>query len=203
MRGGLRLQILLLLGGLLLLAFLPLFYAVATYTAVTLQQIRVGHARSLGRAVAGHVAEARTRRSPDDLMRLLRAEVGTEGVEAIGVYGTDGKALARIGELPAVDRLPRERAPNREALEELEPDAHERGSIGRGMIQVSVPSPEGAVVALLRVDDQSARAAPLVRLVGLYMALVALTLLVISYFALTRLIVRPASSLSSAPACTS
>src|SRR4051794_36993408 len=39
-RGGLRLQIFLLLGGLLLLAFIPLFFAVATYTSVTLQQIR-------------------------------------------------------------------------------------------------------------------------------------------------------------------
>ena len=62
MRGGLRLQILLLLGGLLLLAFVPLFYAVATYTSVTLQQLRVGHARALGRAIAAHVAEARTSR---------------------------------------------------------------------------------------------------------------------------------------------
>src|SRR6478736_3246168 len=54
-RGGLRLQILLLLGGLLLLAFVPLFFAVATYTSVTLQQLRVGHARALGRAIAAHV----------------------------------------------------------------------------------------------------------------------------------------------------
>ncbi len=190
MRGGLRLQILLLLGGLLLLAFVPLFFAVATYTGVTLQQLRVSHARSLGRAVAAHVAEARTRRSAPDLMRLLRAEVGTEGVEAIGVYAPSGEQVARAGELAAVDLLPARRSPQHEALEELgDTDS---------VIAVTVPSAEGAVVAVLRVDDQSARAVPLVRLVGLYTALVALALLVIAYFALTRLIVRPLDALARA-----
>src|SRR5688572_13573670 len=74
-RGGLRLQILLLLGGLLLLAFVPLFFAVATYTSATLQQLRVGHARALGRAIAAHAAEARASRNHEQLMSLLRAEV--------------------------------------------------------------------------------------------------------------------------------
>jgi signal transduction histidine kinase len=54
------------------------------------------------------------------------------------------------------------------------------------------------VVAVLRIDDQSARAAPLVRLVGLYTALVALALLVVAYFGLTRLIVRPIDALARA-----
>jgi signal transduction histidine kinase len=54
------------------------------------------------------------------------------------------------------------------------------------------------VVAVLRIDDQSARAAPLVRLVGLYTAVVGLMLLVIAYFALTRLIVRPLDGLARA-----
>lgn len=190
MRGGLRLQILLLLGGLLLLAFIPLFFAVATYTSATLQQLRVGHARALGRAVAAHVAEARGSRSGEDLMGLLRAEIGTEGVEAIGVYGTAGERLAAAGEQSAVDELPRGPVANREALRESGAQA--------ATLTVTVPSRVGPVVAVLRVDDQSARAAPLVRLVGLYTALVALALLVIAYFALTRLIVRPIDELARA-----
>ncbi|HEX2872961.1 MAG TPA: ATP-binding protein [Polyangiaceae bacterium] len=190
MRGGLRLQILLLLGGLLLLAFIPLFFAVATYTSVTLQQLRVGHARALGRAIAAHVAEARGNRSGEDLMGLLRAEIGTEGVEAIGVYGTAGERLAAAGEPSAVDELPRGSVANREAL-------HESGAEA-ATLTVTVPSRIGPVVAVLRVDDQSARAAPLVRLVGLYTALVALALLVIAYFGLTRLIVRPIDALARA-----
>jgi signal transduction histidine kinase len=188
-RGGLRLQILLLLGGLLLLAFVPLFYAVATYTSVTLQQLRVGHARALGRAIAAHVAEARERRSDEELMGLLRAEIGTEGVEAIGVYSPAGERLAAAGEPKAVAALPR-RANNREGL-------REQGA-GAAVLTLTVPSRAGPVVAVLRVDDQAARAAPLVRLVALYMAVVGLSLLVIAYFALTRLIVRPLDGLSRA-----
>jgi two-component system NtrC family sensor kinase len=189
-RGGLRLQILLLLGGLLLLAFIPLFYAVATYTSVTLQQLRVGHARALGRAIAAHVAEARASRSGADLMSLLRAEIGTEGVEAIGVYGPAGERVAAAGEPRAVADLPRGNVPNREALRELGGEA--------SVLTVTVPSQVGPVVAVLRIDDQSARAAPLVRLVGLYTALVGLALLVTAYFALTRLIVRPLDALARA-----
>jgi two-component system, NtrC family, sensor kinase len=188
-RGGLRLQILLLLGGLLLLAFVPLYYAVTTYTSVTLQQLRVGHARALGRAIAAHVAEARERRSEEELMGLLRAEIGTEGVEALGVYSLAGSRLAAAGEPDAVAALP-SRAPNRERLQEHGTDAPR--------LTITVPSPAGPVVAVLRVDDQAARAKPLVRLVGLYMALVGLALLVIAYFALTRLIVRPLDALARA-----
>lgn len=190
MRGGLRLQILLLLGGLLLLAFIPLFFAVATYTGVTLQQLRVGHARALGRAIAAHVAEARVSRSESELLGLLRAEIGTEGVEAIGVYGPTGERLAASGEPAAVAQLPRQGVTNAEALREL-------GGEG-SRLSVTVPSGRGPVVAVLLVDDQAARAAPLVRLVGLYTAIVGLTLLVIAYFALTRLIVRPLDVLARA-----
>lgn len=190
MRGGLRLQILLLLGGLLLLAFVPLFYAVAAYTSVTLQQLRVGHARALGRAIAAHVAEARERRSEPELMSLLRAEIGTEGVEAIGVYSLDGERVAAAGDTGAVATLPRRGVSNREGLRELGGEA--------STLSVTVPSRVGPVVAVLRVDDQAARAAPLVRLVGLYTALVGLALLVIAYFALTRLIVKPLDALARA-----
>ncbi len=189
MRGGLRLQILLLLGGLLLLAFVPLFFAVATYTSVTLQQLRVGHARALGRAIAAHVAEARASRSEPELMSLLRAEVGTEGVEAIGVYALDGRRLAVAGEARALGELP-VASPNREGLREL--------GAQPSVLRLTVPSQIGPVVAVLRVDDQAARASPLVKLVGLYTALVGLALLVIAYFALTRLIVRPLDALARA-----
>lgn len=190
MRPGLRLQLLVLLGGLLLLSFLPLYAAVSTYTKVALQQIRVGHARALGRAVAAQVSEAHTRRSAGELDGLLRAEVGTAGVETISIFARDGALLAHAGSEP-----PRELAarldPRREATFELE------GAHGR-VLAVVVPSGDAAVAAVLRIDDDAAHAAPLLRLLGLYTVLVALSLLGLSYFALTYLIVRPLDELGRA-----
>jgi two-component system NtrC family sensor kinase len=188
---GLRLQILLLLGGLMLLAFVPLFFAVATYTRLTLQQVRETSARALGRAVAGHVAEARARRSPSELSALLEAEIGTEGVEAIGVYDAAGNPILRSGAPDAVEMLAAPTSAGEEAVFAV--------TTGHGRaIAVAIPDGKGTVVAVVRTDDESARAAPLVRLVGLYTGLVALLLLVLAYFALTRLIVRPLDALSRA-----
>ena len=189
MRAGLRLQILLLLGGLFLLAFVPLFLAVATYASFSLRQVRQSHAQALGRAVAGHVAEARAHRSPEQLLRLLGAEIGSQGVAALGVYGADGLPVARAGEPFIVDLLPERVAADREQVVELSKHA---------ALEVVVPGADGAVAAILRTDDSAARAAPLVRLLGLYSLLVGLVLLVAAYFALTRLIVRPLDHLARA-----
>jgi signal transduction histidine kinase len=179
------------LGALLVITFVPLFFAVATYTSITLRNVREANARALGRAIAGHVAEAARRRSNDDLLPLLRAEVGTEGVEAIGVYGADGAALARSGEPSAVDGLPGRASPGREEAREV---STERGRA----VAVFVPSDPYLIVAVLRTDDDSARVAPLLRLLGLYTLVVAAALLVATHFALTRLIVRPLDDLARA-----
>jgi len=180
---------LLLLGGLFLLAFVPLFLAVSTYASFTLRQVRETHARALGRAVAGHVAEARAHRSAEQLLPLLGAQVGSQGVAAIGVYGADGLPVARAGDPAIVDLLPAQVAAGRERVAELSKHA---------ALEVIVPNPHGAVAAILRTDDSAARAAPLVRLLGLYSLLVGLVLLVAAYFALTRLIVRPLDDLARA-----
>ena len=191
MRAGLRLRLLLLLGSLLAVAFVPLFFAVATYTSLTLQKLREAHARSLGRAVAGHVAEAGRRRSDSDLMPLLRSQVGAEGLEAIGVYGADGLPVARVGEPSAVDALPPRAARGREETLDVT-TAHGRA------LAVVVPRTDGAVVAVVRTDDDSAHTTPLLRLVALYTSLVALALLTATYFALTRMLVRPLDQLAHA-----
>jgi signal transduction histidine kinase len=187
MRAGLRLQIVLLLGCLLLLAFVPLFYAVATYASFTLRQVRDTHARALGRAVAGQIEEARAHRSPSELLSLLGSEVGSQGVSAIGVYGSDGLPVARAGEPQVVGLLPAELAPSRERIRELS---------GHAALEVVVPGREGAVAAILRTDDSASSALPLIRLLGLYTLLVGLALLCAAYFALTRLIVRPLDALA-------
>jgi len=190
-RAGLRLQILVLLGALLLFAFIPLYLAVATYTTVALQQIRVSHARVLGRAVAAHVIEALPRRSASELQPLLRAQIGEEGVDGIAVFAEDGELLARAGQLPPAAKELLRTTREREATMEL-------GSGRSRALFVLLPARELRVVAVLRLDDQSARAAPLLRLVALYTAVVGVALLVVAYFALTRLIVRPLDALSRA-----
>lgn len=124
-------------------------------------------------------------------MPLLRAEVGAEGVEAIGVYGPDGRPLARVGEPSAVEALPGNVTLRREdALEVV---------TGRGRaLAVHVPSDPHLIVAMLRTDDDAARVVPLLRLLGLYTLVVAAALLVATHFALTRLIVRPLDELARA-----
>ncbi|HWP07109.1 MAG TPA: ATP-binding protein [Polyangiaceae bacterium] len=184
-------RLLLLLGGLLIVAFVPLFFAVATYTSLTLQKLREAQARSLGRAVAGQVAEAGLHRPDDELMPLLRAQVGSEGLEAIGVYRGDGRPVARVGDPGAVSALPPLAKPDREGTADVT-TAHGRA------LAVLVPHGRGAVVAIVRTDDDSAHTTPLLRLLALYTGLVALALLTATYFALTRLIVRPLDSLGHA-----
>lgn len=187
MRAGLRLQILVLLGALLIVAFVPLYMAVAGYTTVAFRQTRERHARALGRAVAAHVMEAREQRSPDELAGLLRDHLRAEGVLAVGLFGTGGGLVASAGARHLLERLDT----RTEGTHEL------AGADGRA-VAVVVPSTAGAVVAVLGIEDPSARTAPLLRLLALYTAVVALALLVLSYFALTRLIVRPLDELTRA-----
>ena len=94
MKPGLRLQILLLLGALLTLALVPLFFAVATYTSVALTELRTVGARSLGRAVASHISDARGVRSPAALVELLESQVGIDG-QRTGEEATHLTGLSR------------------------------------------------------------------------------------------------------------
>lgn len=188
MRAGLRLQILVLLGGLLLVSFVVLYLAVAGYTRVAFKQMRTNHARSLGRAVAAQVAEAQRHRPAAELTPLLRAQLGGDGVEGIGVYAADGRVLAHAGAVDGVQAFGQAAVVGEKAYETRD---------GRALV-VIVPAAEGAVAAVLSIDDQSARAAPLLRLVALYTGLVAVVLLLLCYYALTRLLVRPLDQLTHA-----
>lgn len=183
---GLRAQIVLALAGLSLLAFVPLFFAVASLTRVTLQGTREASARALGRSVAGHVASAADDRA------ALEAEVGPGGVEALCVFGPDHARVACAGDADEVALLA---APPEPALEEAR---ETRGAKGRALDVIVPRAKGGAVVARVRTDDASDRAAPLVRLVAGYMAAFALALAFLAYAAITRLIVRPLEGVARA-----
>ena len=197
MRLGIRLQLLLALGSLLVLAFVPLFFAVAALTRATMAGVRESSARALGRAVAGHVAAARATRSPDEIGALLEAQLGRDGVGAIGVYDAAGALTARAGEPDSAAALPVALQAGAEALSAVR--------TGRGeALLVAVPSDglgpvvAGSVAVLVRTDPSTVPTAPLVRLVALYTGVVALALLVFTYFAMTRLVVQPIDRLSRA-----
>jgi signal transduction histidine kinase len=188
---GLRVQIVLALAGLMLLANVPLFFAVASLTRATLAGARVDAARALGRAVAAHVGDARRGGDRSALQRTLASHVGETGAIALVVYDDDGRAEASAGDR---DEIALMHAPSRPYGESATPV---RGLTGRAL-EVAVPNATGVVVARLRTDDDVDRAAPLVRIVALYITTFALAVLVFAYFALTRLIVRPVESLAHA-----
>lgn len=139
--------------------------------------------------MAGHVAEAWNYRSGDPLRDLLEVQLGEYGVQAIGLYGLDGRAIVRLGDEGSIGQLPESADVRTEAVRPVV-TAHGRG------IAVFVPAPRGAIVTVLRTDDDASRVAPLIRLLGLYMGLIALALLLLASFALTRLIVRPLGDMS-------
>jgi len=188
---GIRLQIVLALSGLLALAFVPLFVAVASLTGASMQSAREASARSIGRAVAAQIEEARRSRSLSDLEALLDTEIGVGGVTALGVYDEGGRALLRKGDPRAQGTLPDVVIAGEE---KTRPIATAYGPA----IEVVIPGPRGSVAAVLRTDEVASHGPPLLRLLALYTGLFALALLTFAYIALTRLILRPLDAISSA-----
>jgi len=188
---GIRLQIVLALSGLLALAFVPLFVAVASLTGASMQSAREASARSLGRAVAAQIEEARKSRTPSELEALLDAEIGAGGVSALGVYDEAGRILVRAGDASAREMLP---SLVTAGEEKTGPVATSYGPA----IEVVIPGPSGSVAAILRTDEIASGGAPLLRLLAFYTGLFALALLTFAYIALTRLIVRPLDAISTA-----
>ncbi len=182
---GLRLQILVLLGGLMALAFLPLYFAISTYTTVALGRAHQDNSRALGRTLAAYVAEAQGFRDPARLNDLLEAQVG-ERIAAVGVYDAQGQLRAKAGS--KAGSLTSSIVPGREAIDQL--------NLPEPLLAVTVPGPEAAVTVLVKVREHDADA--LNRLLALYMSLIALALLVAAYFTLTYWIVRPLDQISGA-----
>lgn len=189
MRLGIRLQILLSLGALLVVAFVPLYVAVARLAEASLASTRRDAGLDLGRAVASHVLTV-NRTDPSELGAVLEAQLSDDGVHAIGVYDERGARTAVAG---AADRVPATIPAPVESARDTRID-------GAPSLFVVVPADRGrgAVALSLSVGPGSGASSPLVRLVALYTGVVALTLLVFAYFAMTRLVVRPIEAVSRA-----
>jgi two-component system, NtrC family, sensor kinase len=172
----------------MLLAFVPLFFAVASLTRATVLDAREQQARVVARSVAAHVAAAA---GSGDLPPALRAYLLPPGVHAVCVFARDGERLACEGPAAVVDAI---RTPGPERpLREQSLVVH--GAASGRELQVLVPACDLAVVTRVDLDEGGDRGSSLVRLVALYMITFALALLVFAYFALTRLIVRPVEEL--------
>lgn len=192
MRPGIRLQLVLALGGLFALAFIPLFFAVASLTRATLRGEREAHARAMGRVVAARVAEARASRHENELSPLLDAQIASSsGLFGLALYDEHGALLSRSGSPDSAPLMPAAVRPGEEAVRRA---ASRHGPA----LLVLVPGARGSVLVALRIDDGIGQGEPLLRLVGLYTLLVACALLLFVSFALTRLVVRPIDALSHA-----
>lgn len=187
---GLRLQLLLRLAAVILVAYVPLFFAIAQVTRVSARAYRDDGARSLGRAIAAHVADVASDK-PAELGRTISSHVGSGGALGIAVYAPDGSLRAEDGDHLAAPALPYGEA------------AHARDMADGRALDVVLPTSSpatgaSAVVVRIRAEDDPARTAQLVRGIALYMSVFALALLVFAYIVLTRAIVRPIEQLARA-----
>jgi C4-dicarboxylate-specific signal transduction histidine kinase len=191
-RPGLRLQIVLALGALSVVAFVLLYLAVASLTRHTLRASREDAARALGRAVAGRlsadVASGRDEATLRDVARVsLDAQSGeAEGVIAVRVVSPVSIEVGEPGTLAAL-RAIAPAGPGERTL-------HASTPIGP-IVAVEVASPKSNVQVALRVGDQASRAAPLLRLVAFYTAAFACVLVLFAYVLLGRLLVQPIQAL--------
>ena len=190
-RPGFRLQIVLALAGLMLLAFVPLFFAVASLAQATVHGAREQSARVLGRAIAAHAGEAYGQAGSGGVVRALQAHVGREGLQALCVFqGRLAGGMRRpVG---GGGRPPR-------AVERERRDGHgdPRGG-GKGD---GVASPTGGASpwsCAFTSRTAAAAASPWSDWSRSVQITFALALLVFAYMALTRLIVGPIEQLVDA-----
>ena len=192
MRWGLRVQLIVLLAVLLVLSYLPLAFAVATYTRVGLQQLQQENALKLGRSVATHLSEMRARTEPNQFLDLARAQIEQRSVHALTLYDPDGVPEVSLGDPDLLRPL---------QVQTLASDEKQvrtlTTKLGPALLIVA-PSEAGNVGATIRYDAEVTGARQLTRLLGLYLVVSALALIAALYFALTRLIVRPIVDLEAA-----
>lgn len=186
-RLGIRAQLLLWLGALLLFAFVPLYFAVASVTRASLTKAWGRSALLLGRSVAGHISAAMDGRDPPAIRSLLQAQLG-QGVAALAVFDKQGDRSLAVGDRGAIKALPQK------IEREREMNARVFTARGEGIL-VLVPATDAAVGVLIYTDPQAIGVAPVLRLVALYTGLLGMGLLIFAYLVLTRVVVTPLDKL--------
>ncbi len=182
-RPGLRLQIVLALAGLMLLAFVPLFVAVASLARATVGVAREQAGRLLVHSIAAHAHDAWITGGAPAVSRTLEGHLRSGEVDVVCVFGADGSRLGCAGSPLEVSAL---RAPT----ERTETTMPVRVSAGHSL-EITSSYDDLLVVAHMHGEGGLDASRSLVRLVALYMMTFGLALLVFAYFVLTHLIVKP------------
>lgn len=170
----------------MVLTFVPLFFTVSTYARYSATQRAQASAQALGRAVAAPLLAL-----DDDALKRAVQELGaSDRVAAALVTGPAGRELASAGDAALLSAIQVELS---QSARDFAPLTSSRGP----MFMVRSSRAERSVTVALPAD-QAFGAGPLVRLLALYMAVVAAGLLLFAYFAVTYLIVRPLGQLSAA-----
>ncbi len=179
MRIGLRLQILLLIGGLLLVALGPLLWAQNTLARLSLDRQQHRLALELGR-VASAAELARVSVASPASPRLLAGLVLDPEQNVVRSFGPDAwvRALQTMGT--------------------VEPDGSVREIAGQRALVVAGSDARGQARTAIKLDDSGPGLRQLGRMYALYMGLVALLLLVAMYIALGRIVVQPLETLARA-----
>ena len=181
---GLRLQLVLLLAGLLVVGFVPLYFATTTYARFVLEAEQRKAAVALARSVSAQLLVDRHELPPDELLARLSAQVESSAIHAIALYDVAGRPVLRVGEPELVDLLAQPRASER-------PEAFDLSTSQGPALQLFSPGPAGGICTVTRVDPVATRASSLSRATLLYMSVGALAVLAFAYFGLTRSVIRP------------
>lgn len=179
-------QLLAVLGVLLALAFLPLFFAVQTSTKLGLYRHEERSAGRLAGSVARHLADIHPRLAPEELPEALGQQVASGITQVTLAVDTTGGLRAAAGEPRLIDHLRRDPTGIERArrLGRLRAD-------GREFALAEQTSQDVTFVALVEVlhDEEGPRR--LGKLLGLTMLVSAVVVLAFAYHSLTRLVIRP------------
>lgn len=190
MKGGLRLQVVLLLTGVLLVSHVPLFFAVSTYTRIGLDQLQQ---RDSARLAAASLSFLRTLESGEmDRARQFAASQA-DALDAIALQ-QDGELTLLMGDAACEPVLGAALGSARADTERIV-----NSPVGRALL-MTASGHDLQWAVLVRLDASLTGANRLTGLMGLYLLLAALSLAVAGYFALTRWIVRPILTLEHSAA---
>lgn len=178
-RIGLRIQILLLIGGLLAVALGPLLWAQNTLARLSLDRQQQRMALELGQVacraqlaqvpvaepVSQHLIAGLVFDALGHELRHFGSDVWSRKIERVGIIAPEGTVLEMAGQHTLVVACS---------------DAHVQAR------------------AVVKLDDSGVRLQQLARMYGLYMGLVALLLLVAIFIALGRIVVQPLETLARA-----